>query len=653
MSADSESPRVTIVTEVEDDATGLEATAASLGAQTFCDWEWAIVTSDEAVAVPKDDPRMRVVLQPSRARGLKDALGGAGDVALLEAGQSLPPTALEKWLWFLEAHPSCVSVHSTTPGVGARAPRLIRRSTVDDAGGLDAAAEIAVASKGFVPLPDERPEARWGQRAPEYIQPANEWLPQERSIRNPVKTCGRRLLLIAPWMTVGGADRFNLDLLDQLGRLGWKLTVATTIDGKHGLYPEYERRTTDLFPLAHFLELPYHPSFLQYLIQSRQPDVVLVSNSELGYRLLPYLRGMCPDTPFVDFCHSEAEHWNNGGYPRFSIEYRQLLDLTMTASDHLKRWMVERGGNEERIEVCYANVDVHAFQPSAQAREELRSRLGLPPDVPVVLFVGRISEDKQPRVLAAALTLLHERGLRFTAVVAGDGPDRSRLESALRKCLGDRLRMLGSVENDKIAPLMAAADVLFVPSRSEGIALALYEAMASGTPVVGARVGGQAELVTEECGVLIDRSTPGEEAERYANAIESLLRDPDRRAAMGAAARARVETSFPLERMGQLVDELLGRAIELHRTTPQPKPTPALARSSATETIELMRLAWLMDAAWRSRLHGGGLRGIGVSIYVLFRRLARPAYLWGIRRGWSWLPRLRDALARKLAGASL
>jgi glycosyltransferase involved in cell wall biosynthesis len=651
MSEDPKTPRLTVVTEVEADARGLDATAASLAAQTFGDWEWVIVTSDEAVAPPTGDPRTRVVREPSRARGLRDALGGTGDVALLESGQSLPPTALEKWLWFLEAYPACTSVQSTTPGVGVRGPRLIRRSVVDRAGGLDAAVEIALKSEGFVPLPDDRPEDRWGHRSPGYMQAANEWLPQERSVRNPVETSGRRLLLIAPWMTVGGADKFNLDLLDQLGPLGWEITVATTIDGSHDLYPEYERRTTDLFPLAHFLPLPFHPMFLRYLIQSRRPDVVLVSNSEVGYRLLPYLRGMCPDTPLVDFCHSEAEHWNNGGYPRFSVEYRQLLDLTMTASEHLKCWMVVRGGNEERIEVCHANVDVNAFRPSPQARDELRSRLRLPPDEPVVLFVGRISEDKQPRVLAAALSRLHQSGIRFTAVVAGDGPDRFWLEVALRKSLGDRLRMLGSVDGDEVAPLMAAADVLFIPSRSEGIALALYEAMASGTPVVGARVGGQAELVTEECGFLVERSTPAKEAEDYADAIKQLLRDPERRAAMGAAARARVETNFPLERMGHRVNELLERAIELHPTDPQPVPAPAFARNSATETIELMRLAWLMDMAWSNRFRRGRLRGVGISIYVLLRRLARPLYLWGVRRGWNWLPRLRNTLAQ-LLGAS-
>ncbi len=439
MTADRKGPRVTIVTEVDDDASGLEATGATVAAQTFRDWEWVIVTADEAITAPVEDVRVRVVRDTSRARGLKDALDGTSDVVLLEPGQLLPPTVIEKWVWFLAAHPGCASVHSTKPECGLRMPRLIRRSVIDEAGGLDAAVEVAASSQGYVLMPDERSDVWWGHREPDYFHAANEWLPPEPAISNPTETSGRRLLMIVPWMTVGGSDKFNLDLLDQLGTLGWEVTVATSIDGPHELYADYERRTTDLFPLAHFLPLPYYPAFLHYLIESRRPDAVLISNSELGYRLLPYLRAMCPDTPFVDFCHSEAEHWNQGGYPRFSVEYGQLLDLTMTASAHLKRWMVERGGNDERIEVCHANVDVHAYHPSQEACVEVRQRLGLPQDEPIVLFVGRISEDKQPKVLGAALIALHERGLRFTAVIAGDGPDRrparDRAAEAARRAL--------------------------------------------------------------------------------------------------------------------------------------------------------------------------------------------------------------------------
>ena len=297
---------MTVITEAGVDEAGLEATADSLFAQTFRDWEWTVVTGDTPVAISVDEPRARVVSGPSRVQALKDALRGKGDVALLAAGQTLAPTALEKWLWFLEAHPSCAAVRSTTPSLGESVPRLIRRRAVIDANGLDAAVEIVHRSEGFVPMPDERAEPLWGSPAPGYSQAANEWLPEELLIANPVEGSGRRMLLVLPRLTASAVDEFNLDLLDQLAEVGWAFTVVTT-EGPHDLYREYERRTTDLFPLVHFLPLPYQPSFLRYLIETRRPEVVLLSNSVLGYRLLPYIRGLCPDTPLVDFCHSETE----------------------------------------------------------------------------------------------------------------------------------------------------------------------------------------------------------------------------------------------------------------------------------------------------------------------------------------------------------
>ena len=124
------------------------------------------------------------------------------------------------------------------------------------------------------------------------------------------------MLLVFPRLTASAVDEFNLNLLDQLAEVGWAFTVATT-EGPHDLYREYERRTTDLFPLVHFLPLPHQPSFLRYPIETRRPDVVLSSNSVLGYRLLPYIRGLCPDTPLIDFCHSETEALEQGRLPAF------------------------------------------------------------------------------------------------------------------------------------------------------------------------------------------------------------------------------------------------------------------------------------------------------------------------------------------------
>ena len=145
---------------------------------------------------------------------------------------------------------------------------------------------------------------------------------------------------------------------------------------------------------------------------------------------------------------------------------------------------------------------------------------------------------------------------------------------------------------------MAASDVFFLPSRYEGIALTLYEALACGLPVVGARVGGQAELVTKDVGILVDPSNPEEETVRYADALASLLSNADRRRAMGVAARARIVTDFRLEQMGERMNRLLEHAIELHRSAPGPIPSPRMARVAATEAIELTRLAGETSWLW-------------------------------------------------------
>ena len=638
---------VTVLTEVDNAETPLETVAAQIAAQSLSAWEWKIVTADEAVGVPAADERIRLVSGPSRAQAMRAASANAAEfVALVDPHHLLAPTVLEKWLWFLKTHPECSIVGSER---GDSGPRMVRRASIERYGGLDAA--LSAEPSGIVPEAESGTAVECGLRRPRRDHSPNAWLPEGLPFRNRRETGDRRhLVLIAPWMTLGGADKYNLDLLDQLGRHGWSASVATTLDGSHDWYPRYQRLTTDLFPLPHFLQLVDYPRFLQYLVASRRPDVVLVSNSELGYRLLPYLRGMSPSTTLADFCHSEIDDWNNGGYPRFSIEYQESLDLTITASEHLRSWMIARGGRPERIEVSRANIDTGTWRPLPGARQELRRELGLADDEPIVLFAGRLAGEKQPRVLAETFALLAGTGARFTGIVVGEGPERGWLGGFVRnRGLQDRVRLLGGLGPDRMLRLMAGSDILFVPSKVEGIALTFYEALACGIPVVGARVGGQAELVTDEVGVLLERSTPEDEALRYAEVLARLLADPDRRRSMGLAARELVETSFPLERMGERMNDLLERAIELHSSAPGPVPSKQLARATATEAVELIRVAEMAD--WLSeRLATGGLRSIGMAMYFALRRVGAPLYLRSLRRGSRLVPRLKSIAQRLLVG---
>jgi glycosyltransferase involved in cell wall biosynthesis len=486
-------------------------------------------------------------------------------------------------------------------------------------------------------------------------------VPQTLPWENRLRKERRRLLLIVPWLTIGGADKFNLDVLEQLTRRGWEVSIATTLKGNSSWLPQFARYTPDIFVLPHFLRLVDYPRFLRYLIQSRQIEATIITNSELGYFLLPYLRAYCPEVTFLDFCHIEEGYWKNGGYPRMAVEYQELLDLNVVSSQHLKEWMVQHGGEPERIRVCFTNIDPNLWRPNVEQRATVRQELGLDDTVPVLLYVGRICAQKQPRVLAHTLLQLCRRSVHFAALIAGDGPDLEWLRSFVKKrSMNEQVHLLDAVSNERVRALMAAADVFFLPSQWEGIALSIYEAMACGLAVVGADVGGQRELLTPECGVLVTRSDEKTEAERYAEVLAKLLQGPQRCREMGQAGRTRVSTHFRLEQMGERMCALLHEAIQLHRAQPRPVPGVGLGRACATQAIEYLRLVALTDWLWLERERqeeslGGPLHGVDAHrapwravVYFTLRRRLLPYYNAALGRDLKWLLPLKNRLKRVL-----
>jgi glycosyltransferase involved in cell wall biosynthesis len=484
-----------------------------------------------------------------------------------------------------------------------------------------------------------RIEPRWhmpNDPPPDRLPAAN-WLAKDR----------RRLLMIVPWLALGGADKFNLNLLQQLAAEGWEVTIATTLRGGDPWMPAYARFTVDVFVLHRFLRLVDYPRFLRYLIGSRQPDVVMVTQSELGYMLLPYLRAHAPATAFVDFCHIEEEEWKQGGYPYRAVQYAEQLDLNIVASEHLRRWETSRGAEADRVEVCTINVDAEAWKPDLDERAAVRRELELDADTPVILYAARLCAQKQPAVFAATMRELDRRGIRFVALVAGDGPDFAWLQAQIAQDeLAHAVRCLGAVAPEQVRRLMLAADVFFLPSRWEGIALTIYEAMACGLPVVGAAVGGQREVLTEPCGVLIEPGDTARQPARYADILAELLANPERRAAMGQAARRRIESEFTLKMMGQRMIELCDRARALAIDKPRPAIPPRLAWACAAEAIEYARLFRLADELWAERQRRKHWR-LGVAIAL------KPIGAWAYGRRWRWLLRWKDGLkARLLRGVS-
>ncbi len=459
-----------------------------------------------------------------------------------------------------------------------------------------------------------------------------EAVPEDLPFENALAKERPRLLVLAPWLTLGGADKFNLDVTEQLTRRGWEVTIATTLAGESAWAPAFERATPDVFALANFLEPADRPRFLLYLIASRQPDAVLVTHSELGYRLLPYLRAHGPEPAYLDFCHVEEPGWMDGGYPRHSVRMQEGLDLQLASSRDLADRMVARGADPDRVEVLHTNVDADRWRRDTAARRELRTAWGAGEDETVVLFAGRLCPQKRPAVLARTLLELSRRAAPVRAVIAGDGEDRGWLEEFVRsEDLGERVRLLGPLPNDGIRRAMSASDVFFLPSAWEGIATSLFEAMAMELVVVASDVGGQRELVTPACGLLLPVGDEAEEVGRYADAIEALARDPEERRRRGAAARERIRSGFRLDTMADRLEALLARAGEPGRRRPRAPVEPEVARTWATQALEYLRVSG--PAARRSAGVPGGER---TDENDALARLAAENRLFRIEQSRAW-----------------
>lgn len=397
----------------------------------------------------------------------------------------------------------------------------------------------------------------------------------------------RHLLCLYPWMVLGGADKFNLDMLAGLASRGWRSTIVTTLPSTHPWRAAFERVSDDIVDLTGYPPEEY-PARLLQLLRSRPIDCVLISNSSVGYNLLPYLRAHRPDVAYVDYCHMEDLGRPDGGYPGMSVARASALDLQIVASHHLKRWMCTRGGDAGRIAVCTVNVDPARWDPARYDRPALRLALGLPQAAAVVLYAGRLEPEKQPLLAASVMRQVVRQAADVYFLVAGDGQLAGAMRGFLRQYgLERRVRMLGAVSSRRMGELLALGDIFFLPSRMEGIALAIYEAMAMGVVPVGAAVGGQDELVTPECGILIDRG-PGER-DAYTAALLHLLGDPPTLWRMGRAARQRVAADFRLEQMCERMDALLAEARARSHAQPRPAVDAVAALAAARDTIAAAR----------------------------------------------------------------
>lgn len=380
----------------------------------------------------------------------------------------------------------------------------------------------------------------------------------------------KKILFIAPWFVVGGADIFMLNLIKGLNAKGYEISVVTTQKCDYILRQQVEKYVEEYFDLTTFLKEKDWASFIYHIIKSRKIQCVFISNSFYGYYVLPWLKYHFKDVPFVDYIHAENWTLRNGGFPKDSNAVANYLDETYTCTKHLKEIMYKiMNRNIKNIKTVYIGTDTDKYDNKKKydGEEELCNKYK---NKKVILFVGRMVHYKRPLFAIEVLKELLKQRDDVKLVMVGDG---AAFEDVKKKIEDEKLEDYVDVYGmqDGVRKFYKIADVTLICSLREGLTLTTYESLSMGTPVVSCNIGGQKELINKDVGILVrpyqmpeqqfDFDYSADEIEEYKNAILKILEN-ENKINYEEICREKVVKDFSINKMINDMDKYLTKLIK-------------------------------------------------------------------------------------------
>lgn len=209
------------------------------------------------------------------------------------------------------------------------------------------------------------------------------------------------------------------------------------------------------------------------------------------------------------------------------------VDRLLTVSKAMRTAAIEQfGASATRVHTISNGFNTDIFKP--RDRHAMRNMLGVEADAKLIVYVGRLVESKGMRELITAFARTSQREPRQRLALIGDGVMREQLLALIsEQGLGDRILLPGGCEPERVAEWIGAADVLTLPSWSEGYPNVVVEAIACGRPVVATDVGGTREIIGPDNGILV----PARDAAALEHALDEALDRTWDHAAISAAMR--------------------------------------------------------------------------------------------------------------------
>jgi glycosyltransferase involved in cell wall biosynthesis len=352
------------------------------------------------------------------------------------------------------------------------------------------------------------------------------------------------------------------DLCEGLAQRGHAVQVLTA--HYNGLDLEENRQNVRIRRLISGRSAPYVASFnamLRYviaayrvglpLIRSWRPDVIHVHFAVPG-GVIGHSLNRVTGTPYVITAHlgdvpggtpEKTERWFRWVYPVTPAIWRDAARV-IAVSEYTRQLAMRH--YPVPIRVIPNGVDLQALQPGAH-----------PGEPPRVIFAGRFAEQKNPLQVVRVLSGL--RGLPWKCVMAGDGALRPAVEAEVRaQDLAERFTLTGWIEPQQVLEWFGRSDVLFMPSRSEGLPVVGVQALAMGLALVVGRAGGFVELVEEgKNGYVCDP----QDAQMMQNVLGDLLSNPARLAAFRQRSRE-LANRFDLQHVLDAYEQVFEQAAQ-------------------------------------------------------------------------------------------
>ena len=374
-----------------------------------------------------------------------------------------------------------------------------------------------------------------------------------------------KVLMLVDTLYLGGGERFLVGLATNLPPERWDVTVCATRRHEGTLVSELEEAGVRYLTLDRSGRFDVAP-FVRLASLLRRERFDILHAHMFGSNVWGSIFGRLFRVPVV-VAHEQT--WSYEGQPlRRFLDGRvigRLADVMVAVSTRDQ----ERMTSVEHVPAAKTTYIPNAFMPplTPPPAGDLRAELGIDAGAPVAGTIAVLRAQKAIDVLLDAFAIVSDRIPAAQLVIAGYGPMAETWQAYTRELgLEDRVHWLGMRNDGPV--VLAGLDVAVMSSNFEGTPLFAFECMAARTPMVVTDVGGQRDIFENGRSAMI---VPPRDPAAMADALEALLRDPERRRAVTEAAHERL-AEFTVERAVERVEELYWRLLESKGRT---RPVPA------------------------------------------------------------------------------